>query len=237
MTVKEESIQYTTDLDMHISYHTEATRVKESADLYTVFWMFIVGSVAGYVVETIFAFIKTGQYQNRSSMLVSPFNVIYGVGALVLYIGLHRISRKNTAHIFLFGMVSGTAIEYFLSWAQQAVFGTVSWDYSVLPLNIGGRVSLLFALFWGALAILWVKAFQPLLERMIAVIPKRIGKHIAVCLLIFLVLDVLISVIAVARWGARLDGVPAGSAVVEIVDRLFPNSFMEKVYYSMKHIQ
>lgn len=235
MSVKEESIRYTTN--MRISGPAEATRVKEAVDLYTVFWMFVVGSVAGYVVETIFAFIKTGHYQNRSSMLVSPFNVIYGVGALVLYIGLHMLSSKKNHSIFLFGMVSGTAIEFFASWAQQAVFGSVSWDYSILPLNIGGRVSLLFAFFWGTLAILWVKVFQPLLERMIAAIPKQIGKHIAVCLLALLVSDMLISAIAVARWGTRLDGVPAGSAVVEMIDRVFPDAFMQKVYASMKHIQ
>ena len=235
MSAKSETMIYNPGMDVRVAYPAAISRTNERLSVYTVFWMFVFGSFIGFAVETLFALAKTGQLENRSSMLVSPFNIIYGIGAVALYVGLHKI-KDNTLCVFLFGMASGTVVEFIASWAQEAAFGSVSWDYSHLPLHIGGRVSLLFTFFWGVLAVLWIKALQPLFLKGINAIPKRIGNKIAVCLLVFFVLDMAISVIAVARWGTRLDGVPAANMIVTWIDNLFPDAFMERVYYNMTHI-
>lgn len=199
--------------------------------------MFIFGSFTGYAVETVFCLVTTGCFENRSSLLFGPFNIVYGIGALALYIGLHKVKNGGIPFIFLFGMLAGTVVEFAVSWFQQTVFGSVSWDYSTLPLNIGGRVSLLFTVFWGILAVMWIKALQPTLEKLISLIRKRIGKRVFICLLIFMALNIAVSAIAIARWEARLDGIPAANTVVVWIDTLFPDTLMEWVYANMIHIQ
>lgn len=39
------------------------------------------------------------------------------------------------------------------------------WDYSHLPLNIGGRIDPLFAVFWGIAAVVWMELLWPALGR------------------------------------------------------------------------
>jgi len=235
MSNMEGALRYAPSLLISTDCSAKPYKAIKPLSLYNVFWMFVFGSFIGYVVETLYCLAKTGIFENRSSMLFGPFNIIYGIGALALYIGLHKIS--NIPCVLLLGMVSGSVIEFIASWFQQTVFGSVSWDYSSLPLNIGGRISLLFALFWGVLAVLWVKCLQPLFERLILFTPKRIKKQITVCLIIFFVLNIAISIIAVARWEARLDGIPAANTLAVWIDGLFPDTFMEWVYANMMHIK
>lgn len=42
-------------------------------------WIFTVSSVAGFIVENIFAFIKYGSLQGRQGMLYGPFSQVYGI--------------------------------------------------------------------------------------------------------------------------------------------------------------
>lgn len=237
MSVKEETIGYAPSLGVSITYPAKSIGANKKIGYYTAFWVFVFGSVMGFVVETLWCFIRNGNYQCRSSMLFGPFNVIYGIAALVLYVGLHKAKNDKVHLVFIYGMVAGTAIEFIASWVQQSAFGSVSWDYSTLPLNLGGRVSLLYTIFWGLLAVLWIKTLQPMLEKLIFAIPKRIDKPLAVCLHVFLVLDIAISIIAVARWGMRLDGVPAANAVTAWLDNRFPDAFMERVYNNMLFVK
>ena len=227
--------RYTSGLKPCMVYPDQTNPVREQINWNTIFWLFIFGSFMGYVVEMLFCFAKYGYFENRSSMLFSPFNVIYGFGALALYIGLHRV-KDNLPLVFLFGMVSGTVVEFVASWGQEMAFGSVSWEYSDMTFQIGGRVSLRYTLYWGLLAVLWVKLLQPLFQKLIAAIPARLGKRLMIFLLIFLALDIAISVIAVTRWGMRMDGVPATNTVVLWIDHLFPDALMEWAYANMLYV-
>jgi uncharacterized membrane protein len=166
-------------------------------------------------------------------MVLGPFTVIYGIGALILYIGLSKIDGKKLPRVFLFGALAGTAVEFFASFFQEAVVGSVSWDYSSKPLNIGGRVCLLYSVYWGLLAILWCKAIQPLFVKMIARIPKRFYRPLTIGLAVFLAVNIVISLAAVYRWGTRMDGVPPSGLITTVLDSLFPDDFMQAVYSNM----
>lgn len=66
----------------------------EGVNFYKLFWVFVLGSVFGYIVETVWCFIRNGHYECRSSLVFGPFNTIYGIGALILYLGLYKINKK-----------------------------------------------------------------------------------------------------------------------------------------------
>lgn len=209
-------------------YHSE-----KSIDIYKSFWMFFIGSIVGFVVETIWCLFKHGRLESRSSLLLVPFTIVYGVGALALYIGLHKIDKNKILHIFAFGAVSCSVVEFLFSYLQEAFFGTVSWDYSAQFLSIEGRICLLSALAWGALAVLWVLFIQPFFQKLILKIPKRVYKALTWAAIIFIAINAVISVAAVARWNMRLDGIPATNVIWMVFDKLFPNEMMSWIYPNM----
>ena len=200
---------------------------------YRLFWLFVVGSIAGFFVETAWCFAKYGHIENRSSLVVGPFNLVYGLGALAMHLSISLIKNKNNFSIFLVGVVTGTAVEYFCSLFQEKVFGTVSWNYSSTALNIGGRVCLIYSIYWGILAVAWVHIIYPCFDRLINKMPHLFGKKTAKYLFVFIVVAALLSGAAVSRWMSRANNVPANDAVEEVLDRVFPDSSMEAIYPNM----
>lgn len=211
----------------------ENNEVKIQPASYMPFWIFLIGSVLGFIIETIWRFAVSGGFEYHSSLMFAPITVIYGMGALLLYIGCRHIGKNRTLHIFVFGAAASTAIEYFSSLFQELIFGSVSWDYSDVFLNIGGRVCLTLSIIWGVLAVLWAAWIQPLFEKIILKIPERVQKPLTWVIIAFLILNAMISIAAVTRWGARLEAVAPTNLLGLILDRLFPDEWMVKFYPSM----
>ena len=128
-------------------------------------WIFIAGCYGGFLVETLWCLIKNGYIESRKSLVLGHLSVAYGMGAVLLTLILVRFQQAKLWKIFLIAFVSGTVTEYICSLGQEICFGTVAWDYSHLPLNINGRVCLLYSLFWGVLGVVWVKAVIPLMRK------------------------------------------------------------------------
>jgi len=208
----------------------------EGVNFYKLFWISTMGSILGYIVETFWCLLRNGHYECRSSLVFGPFNLIYGIGALVLYLGLHKINSNSHVRIFVFGMAAGTVVEYICSLVQEIAFGTASWNYSRVPFNIGGRICLPYSLFWGGIALLWVYYLLPLFENVIAKIPNSIGRHLTWILLVLLFLDAVITIAAVVRWTTRIQGSPAVDVVSMFLDRLFPDVRMESIFANMKFL-
>lgn len=81
---------------------------------------------------------------------------------------------------------------------------------------------------------LWVIAIQPFFEILIKKIPARMYKPLSLGLAAFLVINAAISIAAVSRWGMRLEGIPPMNSIVSVIDRLFPNEFMTRIYPNMR---
>ena len=62
----------------------------------------------------------------------------------------------SVSYTHLVSAVIGAAFEYFCSLFQEIAFGTVSWEYSDTPLNLGGRTNIQYAVFWGLLGMISV---------------------------------------------------------------------------------
>ena len=61
---------------------------------------------------------------------------------------LYRYRNRSASISLIGGMAVGSIIEYVLSWAQEALFGSTSWDYSSMPMNLLGQICLPFSLLW-----------------------------------------------------------------------------------------
>jgi len=203
-------------------------------NLYKLLLVCFVGSFAGVVLEMLWCLITNGYIESRAGLVYGPFNLLYGAGAVLLTVTLFKYRNRGYFWSFLGGMAVGSLLEYVCSWAQEMLLGSRSWDYSDMPLNLNGRICLLYSVFWGVLGVLWIKDLYPRMAKYILIIPNRIGKPLTWALTAFLVINALISCVAVGRWAMRVQGQPAASAIWEFVDRRFPNERMERIFANME---
>ena len=134
-----------------------------------------------------------------------------------------------------FGTVLGGAYEYICSVFTELVFGTVFWDYSHLPFNLGGRINLLFCFFWGIAAVVWLKLCYPRLSGLIERLPIRLGKRLTWIMIVFMVINILVSALALARYTQRhtMPDAPP-TALSQLLDQRFPDERMEHIYPNAK---
>lgn len=142
--------------------------------LWRIFAYFIIYSIIGFVVETLFGIARYGVLESRQSFLYGPFCAIYGVGAIVMILSLQYF-KKNYNTLFIGGCLVGSVVEYIISWLGEVFLHVKWWDYSKVPLNINGRICLLYSIFWGFLGLYLMISLNPKIDKMINFIKERIS--------------------------------------------------------------
>ena len=213
-------------------------------NFFNLFWVFMVCSVLGLVIETVYhmVVVDPGVYQDRAGVLFGPFSPIYGFGAVLMTIALNRFYKANPIIIFLVSAVIGGLFEFFVSWFMQTAFGAVAWNYSGMkifgipdPIAIiaQGRTSTPFMLMWGALGFVWIKLCLPRLLKLINLIPWKIRySFTALCAVLMLVNGVM-TLQALDCWFERVSGVQPNSPVEEFYAEHFDDAYMEHRFQSM----
>lgn len=199
-----------------------------------IIWVFFISALGGDLIETVYVKLTADIWMSRSSVLYGSFSIVWGVGAALLTVLLHGFSDKEDRFIFLGGFFLGGTYEYLCSVFTEVFFGTVFWDYSDMPFNIGGRTNLLFCIFWGILALVWVKICYPPISRWIEKIPPVTGKILTWVCVVLMTCDVLISAMAMIRYVERTEGMPAGNRVEQFVDEQYPDEMIEWVWPNLK---
>ena len=202
-------------------------------NMYKIMLILFLGSFMGVVVELLWCLITNGYLESRSGLVYGPFNMLYGVGAAALSIALYRFRNRGRWLSFLGSMAIGSVVEYACSWVMEVLFGSKSWDYSHMPFNLNGRICLLYSVFWGILGVIWIKDIYPRMAKWILKLPNRAGKIITWALTIFLIINCLVSGVAMLRWSERHQGIPAENAMQQILDQRFPDERMERIYANM----
>lgn len=157
---------------------------------------FIIYSVLGYIIETIFGIITKGTWESRQSFLYGPFCCIYGLGAVVMILALQYFNQNNN-RLFWGGFIVGSVVEYVVSWIGEILFNVKWWDYSNMPLNLNGRICVFFSIFWGLLAIYLMSYINQRVDRLINWIKSKIStnklKVITLGVTIFLFIDCVVT--------------------------------------------
>ena len=194
-------------------------------------YLFLIAAFFGDIIETIFCRLTTGVWMSRSSLVWGPFSIVWGFGAVLLTAVLYKYRDRSDRYVFLVGTVAGGAYEYICSVLSELVFGTVFWDYSHLPFNLGGRINLLYCFFWGIAAVVWLKGIYPRLSGWIEKLPMSVGRAGTWIIVVFMLVNMAVSALALARYTERVTtGAPAENALETLLDQRFPNERMERVY-------
>ncbi len=168
---------------------------------------FIIYSMAGFVIETLFGLVTKGVIESRKSFLYGPFCAIYGVGAVIMIPSLQKF-KKNNYTLFIGGMLIGSLVEYLISLIGEFIFHIKWWDYSDMPFNINGRICIAFSFFWGILAIYLMSHFNPLVDRLINKMKEKISPKIlkigVILVIIFIFIDFLITSFALKMFFTRV---------------------------------
>lgn len=200
---------------------------------YRVFWLFLMAGFAGDLIEVAFWWVTRGELISRSSLLYGPFSLVWGLAAVLLTLVFRRMDDQRAVQIVLVGTVLGGAYEYICSWIQEALFGACFWDYRHLPLNLNGRINLVFCLFWGVAALVWVRLAFPVMCALIDHLPRQTGRRAAAAAAVFLVCSAVMSAAALYRMDQRRAGVPATGAVTRFLDETYPDSRLKARYPNM----
>jgi len=197
------------------------------------FWLFVIGSFFGTVLETFWALFAEGHFEMRVGWVLGPFIPVYGVGAVAITLCLYKLHSKSDVIVYLASAAIGATFEYLCSYFQEKFLGTISWDYSDTPFNLDGRTNLMFALIWGFLGLVWLRNLYPFISNLIEKIPKRAGKIITVILCVFMVINGLLSIVAINRWHERAESIPPKTVVGQFCDAVFTDDYMEFIYPHM----
>ena len=196
-------------------------------------WVFLTSALLGDIIETFWCGLVNGQWMNRSSVLYGPFSFVWGLGAVVLTVSLQGLAHRDSFFVFAAGFVIGGTYEYLCSVFTELVFGTVFWDYSHMPLNIGGRTNVLFCFFWGVLAVIWIKGIYPVMSRAIEAVPALPGKVMTWAVVGLMVCNALLTSAAMLRYGARpLQPEPSGTFEA-FLDQQYDDGLIESRWPNM----
>lgn len=203
-------------------------------NFYKQFWIFFIGCFIGVVLETIWCRIRLKRFESRKGLVYGPFNLVYGFGALVMTLSLTWFNNMRDFGIIVCGAFIGGIYEYMCSLFQEKLLGSVSWDYKKFPLNLNGRINLLYCIFWGILALLWVRDFYPLLSTLIEMIPNECGIILTWVSLLFIIFDSIVSACVVYRMSQRLSGVKPSNNFWKYIDNRFPDERVKRIYPNME---
>ncbi len=125
--------------------------------------MFMVFSVAGWLMEVTLKYIQFHRFINRG-FLIGPVCPIYGTGAVLVTVVVNLVSRNDGYFVtFLISFFFCSALEYFVSWYMEKVFHARWWDYSERPMNLEGRIWIGNCVLFGIAGMLIVKLVVPAL--------------------------------------------------------------------------
>ena len=156
---------------------------------HVVLW-FLVYSLMGWIVESVYMSICNRKLTNRG-FAKGPFCPIYGVGALTVFFLLRPYSDQPF-QLFLLGMILATAIEFITAVIMNRIFGEIWWDYKDKPFNYKGILCLESSIAWGVYTVILFVFLQGFVEGIVNRIPFAIGRILGSLIIFAVVIDYII---------------------------------------------
>ena len=202
---------------------------------YQVVILFVVGSMAGLLLEEIWMLITAGLTESRVGLVWGPFSPLYGAGTVLLTLISYQLRRRHAHNVVVFyiSAVVGGLLEEITGWGMLTFFHMQSWTYAFLPDHITEFVAWRFLFFWGLLGLIWCRFVMP---RALYHIGEPTSKRQAIFITLislYLVADIGMTVACFMRATARDVGIPPQNTFEQWVDMHYSNEFISARFQNL----
>ena len=164
---------------------------------------FVFYSMCGYIAEVFYAALVLGRFVNRG-FLSGPYCPIYGL-AVALVDAVISPAAFSPLLVFVGGVIVIDAVEYLGGLLLWKAFRQRWWDYTDEPYNIGGFICLSFSLVWGFFSLVVTYLLVPLTRLLLAHIPNAVTAVFCVGMLIYMLADVVVTVLTIKSFNKKLE--------------------------------
>ena len=166
------------------------TRELFGSDVYHLIAAFIIYSILGWFVESVYMSFCNHRLTNRG-FAKGPFCPIYGFGAVIGYLVLNPLSAHYVT-LYLTGAFLATTFEYLVGIMMQKFLGEVWWDYTEKPMNYKGIICLESTIAWGFYAIIITMFLHERVLHLIDAMDMVYGRILCIVILAIVTVDYLI---------------------------------------------
>ncbi len=194
---------------------------------------FLLGCLLGYAIELVWYLVKHGILMGKPGLLYGPLKPIYGLGFSAMAGLYYLLKDVKSILLFVIGFIFGGVFEYLMAVIEEKLLNAYSWTYASFNMNIGGKVYIPYCFVWGLLFILFIKLLYPKIEKIILKTPFVLALIINILLLI----DGVLTSIAIIQYSNRVHKIPTTNSVLKIIDEKYDNDYMKKKFPNLRIIK
>lgn len=195
-----------------------------------IFSLFMIGNILGVIVEGLWCLFRYGKWQTHVVALWGPFNIVYGIGIAMFYIGDTLLYEQAWFLRIAALAFIGSLVEYLCGLVIRIGIHMKAWDYRDHFLNIQGLISPKMTLVWGILGFGFDRFLYKPLKKILSRMDKLLWDSICFGMSIFMAIDLFCTAICIVRWANRHKGKPPLNGISRLIDRKYPDSRMEKKF-------
>lgn len=199
--------------------------------VYQLAFFFFIYSFAGWCIEVCCAAIQKRKFVNRG-FVNGPLCPIYGSGAVLFAVFLPEL-KEAPFFLFLAGAILASILEFTTGALLEKLFHRKWWDYSNIRWNYEGYVCLPFSLGWGVCAVVLNMFLNPLLVKLLGIMPKFLMVIIMIALTVALVLDTVGTTLAIRGLQKKQVQLAEFTEGVSQVSKLLENAITRRIQKRM----
>ena len=202
--------------------------------VYSVVLMFFIYAFLGWCTEVAFAACKNGRFVNRG-FLNGPICPIYGFGLIGVVLMLKPM-QGNLLLLYIGSFMLTSLIELITGFLLEKLFHAKWWDYSKMPLNIGGYVCLLFSLIWGAACLGIVEWVHPLISSLVNHLPNVLIIILDSVFVLTLFLDLAATLASIRKLSDRLEKLSEIAAEIHRMSDELGSGIADRTLNAKEHL-
>lgn len=156
------------------------------------FWLLMIYSFIGWLIEVMSMFFNTGKITDRG-FLIGPYCPIYGCAGVLMTLFLSRY-QNNILLLFIMAIIICGTLEYFTSYLMEKIFKARWWDYSEKKYNLNGRICLDTLIPFGILGVIVIMFVNPLLFIFLNWIPNVVRIVLGIIIFVIFMIDIVFSI-------------------------------------------
>lgn len=165
---------------------------------------FMIYSVLGWCYEVFLEVVIYRWGFSDRGVLVGPYCIVYGFGALILLVSLSWLKEKKIfiinrniapALVFIGIVIVTTVIELAASYIMEFIRGDWMWDYTRFSFNFQGRVALNPSIRFGIGGMIILYLLHPLFSRAVKAMSDNVRAAAAGILAVILAADILFLIV------------------------------------------